>query len=90
MTSKASPDAVSVSSDAAFLGGEPVFTGTHIPVRLIMTQLECGEHPDDLISAYAGALSEEMIGFAKKLTQTPSQQAYKAHFRALLTDAAQA
>lgn len=41
-----------VSRDKAVLGGEPVFKGTRIPVRLIVSMLDEGAYPEEILDGY--------------------------------------
>ena len=34
------------------LGGTPVFSGTRIPVRILIEHLEAGDHLDDFLDGY--------------------------------------
>ena len=34
------------------LGGTPVFSGTRVPVRILIEHLEAGDHLDDFLDSY--------------------------------------
>jgi len=72
-----------VSSDPEYLNGEPLFVGTHIPVRLIVTLLECGELGDDLEIAYP-QLTREMLEYAWTLSESSYLKEHRRAFANLL------
>jgi uncharacterized protein (DUF433 family) len=77
------PNEQMVTSDPDFLDGEPIFTGTHVSVRLIVTLLECGELEDDLENAYTG-LTGEMLAYARTLSASSPLKEYRRAFAKLL------
>ena len=77
------PNEHMVTSDPDFLHGEPIFAGTHVSVRLIVTLLECGEIEDDLEIAYTG-LTGEMLAYARTLSESPSFKEQRRAFAKLL------
>ena len=40
------------SSDHGILGGTPVFSGTRVPVRILIEHLEVGDRLDDFLDSY--------------------------------------
>ena len=57
-----------VSRDSGILGGVPVFTGTRVPVRILMEHLEAGARLDDFLDSYPTVPREqaiEVLGLAK-------------------------
>lgn len=72
-----------VTSDPEYLHGEPAFSGTHVPVRLIVTLLECGELGDDLEIAYP-KLAREMLAYARMLSESSSLKEHRRAFAKLL------
>ncbi len=77
------PNEQMVTSDPDFLDGEPIFTGTHVSVRLIVTLLGCGEIEDDLENAYP-KLTREMLAYARALSESPSFKEQRRAFAKLL------
>lgn len=52
------------------LGGTPVFTGTRVPVRILMEHLEAGDRLDEFLDDYPTVSREqavEAIGRAKTI-----------------------
>lgn len=72
-----------VTLDPNFLEGEPVFIGTHISVRLIVTLIECGEIDEDLLNAYRH-LTPEMLAYARTLSESLRVKQYRRAFADLL------
>ena len=77
------PNAPLVTSDPEYLHGEPIFSGTHIPIRLIVTLLECGERGDDLEIAYP-KLTQEMLAYARTLSESSPFKVHRRAFAKLL------
>jgi uncharacterized protein (DUF433 family) len=77
------PNEQMVISDPDFLDGEPIFAGTHVSVRLIVTLLECGDREDDLEIAYTG-LTTEMLAYARTLSESSPFKAHRRAFTNLL------
>jgi uncharacterized protein (DUF433 family) len=55
------PMAKDVSIDPAVLGGEPVFSGTRVPVRSLFDHLEGGESIDDFLEGFPAVKREQVI-----------------------------
>ena len=43
------------------LGGTPVFTGTRVPVRILMEHLEAGDRLDDFLNDYPSVSREQAV-----------------------------
>lgn len=71
------------TNDPEYLDGEPIFAGTHIPVRLIVTLLECGELGADLEIAYP-KLTPEMLAYARALSESSVRKEHRRAFAELL------
>ncbi len=41
-----------IDKDPEILGGTPVFSGTRVPVRILMEYLEAGDRLDDFLENY--------------------------------------
>jgi len=50
-------------SDPDILGGEPVFTGTRVPVKTLLDYLEGGETIDDFLEGFPSVKREQVIQF---------------------------
>jgi len=56
------------------MGGTPVFRGTRIPLRLIVSLLQAGMTPEDVVSEYEGRLELEAVRAAlESAWQVPSR-----------------
>ena len=43
------------------LGGTPVFSGTRVPVRILMEQLEAGDRLDDFLEDYPTVSRDQAV-----------------------------
>ena len=59
-----------VSKDPESLGGAPVFSGTRVPVRILMEYLEAGDRLDDFLENFP-TVSREQAMVALKCKPTP-------------------
>ena len=62
-------------SDIEILGGEPVFTGTRVPVKTLVDYLEAGETIDDFLEGFPSVTRAQVIQFleaAKAELLTPA------------------
>ena len=41
-----------INRNAAILGGTPVFSGTRVPVRILIEYLEAGDRLDDFLDSF--------------------------------------
>ena len=48
------------------LGGTPVFSGTRIPVRILMEHLEAGDRLDDFLDDYPTVTREQAVGLLER------------------------
>ena len=53
--------------NAAILGGTPVFSGTRVPVRILIEHLEAGDRLDDFLDSYPTVSRYQAIGVLKRL-----------------------
>ena len=47
------------------LGGAPVFSGTRVPVRILMEYLEAGDRLDDFLNCYPTVTRDQAIEVLK-------------------------
>ena len=47
--------------EAAVLGGEPVFSGTRVPVRSLFDHLEGGESIEDFLEGFPAVKREQVL-----------------------------
>ena len=52
---------------AAILGGTPVFSGTRVPVRILIEHLEAGDRLDDFLDSYPTVSRYQAVGVLKRL-----------------------
>ena len=50
------------------LGGTPVFTGTRVPVRILMEHLEAGDRLDEFLDDYPTVSREQAIELLDRAT----------------------
>ena len=50
------------------LGGTPVFSGTRVPVRILMEHLEAGDRLDDFLEDYPTVSREQAVGLLERMT----------------------
>ena len=48
------------------LGGAPVFSGTRVPVRILMEHLEAGDRLDDFLDDYPTVTREQAVGLLER------------------------
>ena len=57
-----------VSRDPSILGGTPVFSGTRVPIRILIEHLEAGDRLEDFLDSYptvSHAQATEVLKTAK-------------------------
>ena len=50
------------------LGGTPVFSGTRVPVRILMEHLEVGDRLDDFLDDYPTVTREQAVELLERAT----------------------
>ena len=50
------------------LGGAPVFSGTRVPVRILMEHLEAGDRLDDFLEDYPTVTKEQAVALIERAT----------------------
>ena len=55
-----------VHSDPEILGGTPVFVGTRVPVKTLLTWLENGETLEEFLDNFPTVSREQAIGFLEE------------------------
>ncbi|MDD9981465.1 MAG: DUF433 domain-containing protein [Gammaproteobacteria bacterium] len=58
------------SRDSSVLGGVPVFSGTRVPVRILIDHLEAGDRIDDFLDSYYPTVSREQAIAVIKVAKT--------------------
>ena len=53
------------------LGGTPVFSGTRVPVRILMEHLEAGDRLDDFLNDYPTVTREQAVGVLERRVAAP-------------------
>ena len=48
------------------MGGEPVFTGTRVPVQTLLDYLEAGESIDDFLEGFPSVTRAQVIDFLEQ------------------------
>ena len=55
-----------VTIDPEIMSGEPVFTGTRVPVRNLIDYLSAGHTLDDFLEGFPGVKRSQAIAFLKQ------------------------
>lgn len=55
-----------IQSDPDILGGAPVFSGTRVPVRILIEHLEAGDRLDDFLEDYPTVSRDQAVAVLKK------------------------
>lgn len=50
-----------INRNPNILGGTPVFTGTRVPIRILMEYLEAGDSLDDFLYQYPSVSREQAV-----------------------------
>jgi uncharacterized protein (DUF433 family) len=67
-----------ITRDPDILGGTPVFTGTRVPVRILLEHFEAGDRIDEFLENYPSVSREQavaLIELAIERLTTPSDEA---------------
>ena len=54
-----------ISRDPGILGGTPVFSGTRVPIRILIEHLEAGDRLDDFLDSYPTVSRDQAIAVLK-------------------------
>ena len=54
-------NAQAISKDPGILGGVPVFSGTRVPIRILIEHLEAGDRLDDFLDSYPTVSRDQAI-----------------------------
>lgn len=63
-----SVDSKIIDRNPGILGGTPVFTGTRVPVRILMEHLEAGDRLDDFLDDYPTVARKQAVALLERLT----------------------
>ncbi|MCY3729706.1 MAG: DUF433 domain-containing protein [Rhodospirillaceae bacterium] len=55
------------------LGGTPVFTGTRVPVRILMEYLEAGDRLDDFLEDFPSVSRDQAVAVLERARQTSAR-----------------
>ena len=54
-----------ISRNPGILGGTPVFSGTRVPIRILIEHLEAGDRLDDFLDSYPTVSRDQAIAVLK-------------------------
>ena len=54
-----------ISRNPEILGGTPVFSGTRVPIRILIEHLEAGDRLDDFLDSYPTVSRDQAIAVLK-------------------------
>ena len=57
-----------IDRDPDILGGTPVFSGTRVPVRILMEHLEAGDRLDDFLDDYPTVSRDQAVELLERAT----------------------
>lgn len=57
-----------IDRNPAILGGTPVFSGTRVPVRILMEHLEAGDRLDDFLDDYPTVSRDQAVELLERAT----------------------
>lgn len=57
-----------IDRNPAILGGAPVFSGTRVPVRILMEHLEAGDRLDDFLDDYPTVSRDQAVELLERAT----------------------
>jgi len=63
-----------VTIDPEIMSGEPVFTGTRVPVRNLVDYLSAGHTLDDFLEGFPGVKRRQAISFLKQSSSALLEQ----------------
>ena len=55
-----------IESDPDILGGAPVFSGTRVPVRILIEHLEAGDRLDEFLEDYPSVSRDQAIAVLER------------------------
>ena len=68
-----------ITRDPKILGGIPVFSGTRVPIRILLEHLEAGDRLDDFLDNYPSVSREQAVQLIElaieQLTNTSNEAA---------------
>ena len=64
-----------VTIDSGIMSGEPVFTGTRVPVRNLIEYLSAGHTLNDFLQGFPGVKRSQAIAFLKQSSNALLDQA---------------
>ena len=57
-----------IDRDPGILDGTPVFSGTRVPVRILMEHLQAGDRLDDFLDDYPTVTREQAVALLERAT----------------------
>ncbi len=57
-----------IDRNPGILGGTPVFTGTRVPVRILMEHLEAGDRLDEFLDDFPTVKREQAVALLERMT----------------------
>ena len=64
-----------IDRDADTLGGTPVFSGTQVPVRILIEYLEAGDRLDDFLDSFPTVSRSQAIAVLRRAKATLTSKA---------------
>ena len=67
-----------IDRNPAILGGTPVFSGTRVPVRILMEHLEAGDRLDDFLEDYPTVSRGQAVAFLEHIKAIVAGKSHEA------------
>ena len=67
-----------IKSDPDILGGAPVFSGTRVPVRILIEHLEAGDRLDEFLEDYPTVSRDQAVAVLEKAKTMLAGEAHEA------------
>ena len=64
-----------IDRDADTLGGTPVFSGTRVPIRILIEYLEAGDRLDDFLDSFPTVSRSQAIAVLEQAKATLTRKA---------------
>ena len=64
-----------INSSSDIMGGEPVLSGTRVPVQTLVDYLEAGDSINDFLRGYPSVKREQIIAFLEEAKNRMIQKA---------------
>ena len=71
-------ESVPIDRNPKILGGTPVFSGTRVPVRILLEHLEAGDRIDDFLNDFPTVSRDQVVAVLEYSGQSRARDTVKA------------